>query len=155
MLGAGADGLLFSTFLAARAWLTPPEFRELCMPYDLQVLEAIRPRTKMLIHHIHGDDVYFDLVAAYPADAVNWEDRTTASLAEGKARTGRCVIGGIGEPVLLAGRPDDVRAEVREAVASTGGRRLIVGTGCVTPVTAPEANIRAARDAVEDMAPAE
>jgi len=29
--------------------------------------------------------------------------------------------------------------------------RLIIGTGCVTPITAPTANIRAARQAVEEM----
>ena len=41
-------------------------------------------------------------------------------------------------------QPEDVAAEVRDAIAQTGGRGHIVTTGCVTPVDAPEANIRAA-----------
>ena len=36
----------------------------------------------------------------------------------------------------------------RAAVAATQGRRLILGTGCVTPVVASRANLRAARESV-------
>ncbi len=50
---------------------------------------------------------------------------------------------------MLQGDPAEVRAQVADAIAQTGGRRLIVGTGCVTPITSPTANIRAAREAVE------
>jgi hypothetical protein len=42
-----------------------------------------------------------------------------------------------------------VRAEASAAIAQAGGRRLILGTGCVTPTTAPRANLRAARSVVE------
>jgi uroporphyrinogen decarboxylase len=33
----------------------------------------------------------------------------------------------------------------------TGGRRFILGTGCVVPITAPRANLFAARNAVESF----
>jgi uroporphyrinogen decarboxylase len=149
-LDAGVTGLFYSTFLAARFFLTPEEYRELCMPSDLQVLEAVRSRTRLLVHHIHGSDIYFDLLTEYPVDAVNWEDRTTPpSLAEGKAMCDACVIGGIAESALL-GSPDDVRSEVQSAVVATDGLRLILGTGCVTPVIVPEANIDAARTAANE-----
>jgi hypothetical protein len=39
-----------------------------------------------------------------------------------------------------------VRQQVTDAIAQTGGRRYIVGTGCVTMIPTPEANIRAALD---------
>jgi uroporphyrinogen decarboxylase len=39
-----------------------------------------------------------------------------------------------------------VRAQVRDAIAQTGGRRLIVGPGCVVAIAAPEQNIRAVID---------
>jgi uroporphyrinogen decarboxylase len=51
---------------------------------------------------------------------------------------------------MLSGTPDWVRAEAQAAVEETGGRRLVVGTGCVTPITSPLGNIRAARESVED-----
>ena len=51
--------------------------------------------------------------------------------------------------VMLRGTPDDVRSQVVNAISQTGGKRLIIGTGCVTLVNTPESNLRAARNAVE------
>jgi hypothetical protein len=42
-----------------------------------------------------------------------------------------------------------VQTEVADALQQTGRRRVIIGTGCVTFITSPEANLRAARSAVE------
>jgi len=39
---------------------------------------------------------------------------------------------------------------VKAAIEETQGKRLILGTGCVLPLTAPYGNIMAARRAVED-----
>ena len=36
-----------------------------------------------------------------------------------------------------------------DAIRQTGGRRLLLGTGCVVPVIAPHGNILAARQSVE------
>ena len=46
-LEAGATGLFFSSFLATDQYLTPAEYEALCMPFDLQVLEAVRPRSRI------------------------------------------------------------------------------------------------------------
>ena len=71
-------------------------------------------------------------------------------LAGGKAQFAGAVCGGIRqEESLILGTPADIRAEVEDAIAQTGGRGLIIGTGCVTPITAPAGNVRAARMAVE------
>jgi uroporphyrinogen decarboxylase len=59
------------------------------------------------------------------------------------------VCGGVSrEATMLRGAPEDVRREIADALTQTGGRRLIIGTGCVTLVTTPESNLRAARAAV-------
>ena len=50
---------------------------------------------------------------------------------------------------MLRGTPDQVTQEAQTALAATGGRRFILGTGCVTPITAPTGNLVAARQAVE------
>jgi len=93
----------------------------------------------------------FDLVADYPVQVVNWHDRETPpSLREGQARIAGAVLGGLRQwEIMLRGAPDDVRREAQDAMQQTGGRRFILGTGCVTPITAPWANLRAARRAVE------
>lgn len=150
-LEAGADGLFFATQLASRQVLREDEYREFGETYDRQVLDAVAGQTDFLLLHIHGQDVMFNLLARYPVQAINWHDRRTSpSLAEAQERFGGCVVGGINEwGTLLQGTPDEVVAEVGEAIAQTGGQRHIVGAGCVTPITAPEANIQAARQAVE------
>ncbi len=59
------------------------------------------------------------------------------------------MLGGLRQwETMLRGTPDQVTVEARAAVEQTGGRRLIIGTGCVTPITAPVGNIWAAREAV-------
>jgi uroporphyrinogen decarboxylase len=46
--------------------------------------------------------------------------------------------------VMLCGKPDAVRYEVADAIEQTGGRRYIVGTGCVMMIPTPEVNIQTA-----------
>jgi uroporphyrinogen-III decarboxylase len=41
-----------------------------------------------------------------------------------------------------------VAAEVRDALAQTGGRGHILAAGCVIPVDTPEENIRAVTEAL-------
>jgi uroporphyrinogen decarboxylase len=62
-------------------------------------------------------------------------------------------VGGLGEgKTLLAGPPDAVTAEVREAIAQTGGRGVILGPGCVLPLATPDAHLAAVLDAVRTAA---
>jgi uroporphyrinogen decarboxylase len=62
------------------------------------------------------------------------------------------LVGGLRQwETMLRGTPDSVRSEVRAATEETDGRRLVIGTGCVTPITSPLGNIRAVRAAVESQ----
>jgi uroporphyrinogen decarboxylase len=44
--------------------------------------------------------------------------------------------------------PADLLEEAKDALSATGGRGMVLGTGCVVPITAPHGNIRIVRDAV-------
>jgi uroporphyrinogen decarboxylase len=116
----------------------------------MAVLEALRPGSWGVLLHLHGADPLFDLADRYPVDAVNWEDRETRpSVAEAREQTGRCLAGGVGRYQPLAwGTPDEVAAQVREALAATNGRRIVVAPGCVVGLTVPERNLDALRAAV-------
>lgn len=147
----GAAGIFFATQHATYHQLSEAEYGEFGRPYDLRVLEAAQGQPFWFnLLHIHGHDIMFDLLADYPVQVVNWHDRETPpSLAEALGRFPGALCGGIGRwETMLRGDPAEVRAKVADAIAQTGGRRLIVGTGCVTPITSPTANIRAAREAV-------
>ncbi len=148
-LNAGTDGIFFATQCATTDYLSEEGYEEFGRPYDLQVLDAAALGEFRLLH-LHGRNVMFDLVTGYPVDAINWHDRQTPpSLGEARARFSGCLAGGIDEMgPLSTGSPEDCAAQVRDAVAQSGGRRLIVAAGCVTFIDAPEANLRAVRAAV-------
>jgi uroporphyrinogen decarboxylase len=76
---------------------------------------------------------------------INWHDRLTApSLKNALGKFKGALVGGVEERgLLVSGSVHAVRAQVREAIAQTGGKRLMVGPGCVAAIAAPERNIRA------------
>jgi uroporphyrinogen decarboxylase len=146
-LRAGADAIFFATQMATSSLMTREEFRTFGEPYDRQVLEAIRHAgADFTLLHIHGLDVYFDLLTRYPVEAVNWHDRRTPpSLKDVGCTFGGTLVGGLDEwDILAAGSPGEVLEQGRDAVARTRGRGFILAAGCVIPVDTPEENIRAA-----------
>jgi len=144
-LAAGAHGLFFATQLATTDVLTAEEYRRFGSRFDLELFSEVKGKARVNMLHLHGENVMFDLLAGYPADMVNWHDRLTApALADALGKVKGAVVGGVEERnLLVSGSVSDVRSQVREAITQTGGRRLIVGPGCVAAVAAPERNIRA------------
>ena len=143
-LDAGADGFYFATQLANRG--TPAAtYARLGEPYDLRVLEALRARSWLLMLHLHGLEPSFDLADRYPVDIVSWEDRETPpSLSAALHQTTRCLMAGLSRGELFVrGAKADVAGQVQDAVAQTGGRRLIVAPGCVLSTTSREPLLRA------------
>ncbi len=147
---SGAAGVFLALQHASYDLLTEVEYREFCRPLDLQILQATEGMWFNLIH-LHGMNVMFDLVADYPAQAINWHDvETPPSLSEAVGRTDKTLCGGLRQwEAMVRGTPESVQAEAQIALEATGGRRFILGTGCVTPIVAPTCNILAARQAVE------
>lgn len=152
-LQSGADSIFFATQLASFDELTQPQYETFGTAYDLQILEAIRKQTDLVLLHVHGLNVMFELACRYPVDVLNWHDRRTApTLAQGLAQFKGAVLGGLDElGTLSGGTPDQVRAHARDAIAQTQGKRFILGAGCVALVTTPPENFRAARDAVDPL----
>ena len=152
VMRSGAAGIFFAVQHAQFGLLAPSEYAEFGRPYDLQVLAATEGAWFNLLH-LHGNEVMFDLLADYPVQAINWHDRETPpTLAQALERFPGAVCGGLRQwETLVRGTPDDVRTEAADAINQTRGRRFILGTGCVTPIVAPIANIRAARSVVQEL----
>lgn len=146
----GAAGIFLAVQHASYDLLTPAEYAEFGKPLDLQLLQATDGMWFNLLH-LHGVDVMFDLLADYPVQVVNWHDRETPpSLGAALGRTRAALCGGLRQwDTVARGTPEAVIAEATEAVAATGGRRFILGTGCVTPIITPTCNIVATRQAVD------
>jgi uroporphyrinogen decarboxylase len=146
----GAAGIYYAVSAAYYGLLSEPEYRAFGEPYDRRILAAAEECWFNMVH-LHGTDVMFDLVASYPAQALNWHDRETwPSLSEGMQRFPGAVSGGLARfDDLLRSNPQDIRALAADAIRQTGGQRLILSAGCVTPVNTPLSNLRAVRQAVE------
>jgi uroporphyrinogen decarboxylase len=147
---AGAHGVFFVAPCDARLF-SLAEYREFGEPYDRMILDAIRPEAEIVMVLVLGQEILFDLVSGYPADAINWPDRRGGpSLAEAQARFPGLVMGGIDEQrTLRKGPPMAIQAEIRDAIAQTKGRRYLVGPGSTPLIDTPAEHFRAARDAVE------
>jgi len=146
----GIAGIFLAVQHASYTLLTEQEYRKFGQALDLRLLEAAAGLWLNVVH-LHGERVMFDLLADYPAQVWNWHDRETPpTLREGQKRVRGAVLGGLRQwETMLRGTPCDVEREADDAIEQTGGRRFILGTGCVTPITAPWANLRAVRRAVE------
>jgi uroporphyrinogen decarboxylase len=143
----GLDGLFYAVQYASTRVFSVAEYCEFGEPYDRQILEAASDLWLNVVH-LHGEHVMFDVLAAYPAAVVNWHDtHTPPDLAGGLRQIHGAACGGLSQwDAMVLGTPAQVRAEADRALALTQGRRFILGTGCVTPIVAPRANLRAARD---------
>lgn len=147
---SGADGIFYACQHGQYRLLNLEEFRTFSRFYDLQVLEPAREMWFNMLH-LHGEGVMFDEVTDYPVDVINWHDRNTApDLKTGMLHFKGAVCGGLSRTdSMVLGTPEMVSEEARQAINSTGGKRFILGTGCVLPIIAPQSNILAARSAVE------
>lgn len=148
---AGIDGIFYAVQHASGRFMDRETYRQVAEPLDREILEAAGGLFLNALH-LHGTDIFFDLAQTYPVGLVNWHDRETdPSLAEARRQMRRAVCGGIGriDPLVLGG-PNQIFAQAGEARRMTGGGRgLVLGTGCVVPLNAPQGNLRAVRAAAD------
>ncbi len=149
----GIAGIFYALQHASYRFFDRAGYARFGEPFDRRILEAAGGLGFNLLH-LHGASVIFELAGEYGVEIVNWHDRDTPpSLAEARGRVRGAVCGGLQrEATMVLGDPSAVQAEAADAMRSVAGRGLLLGTGCVTPVHAPRANLMAARHAVENCA---
>lgn len=148
-MDTGIDGFFYAVQHAQYGLLSSQEFDQFCRPYDLQILNAVSSLWLNMLH-LHGSSIMFDAVTDYPVSVINWHDREThPNLQDALQRFSGTVCGGLRQwETMVLGSAEMVQAEAADAIRQSGGKRFILGTGCVLPTTAPYGNILAARRAV-------
>lgn len=152
---AGADGVFFSVQGVTRGVMSEEQYREFGRPYDLI---ALRGATSgwLNVLHIHGEkDLMFDQLLDYPVQVLSWSDRLAGpSLREARVKTSKCLMGGWNEfGPLHQGPTDQIAAEAKDAIAQTGGRKLILANGCSVPDDTDHRWLDAARTIAQDLRP--
>lgn len=147
----GVSGIFYAIQHAQYSLLSSAEFERFGKAFDMPLFAPVRDLWLNLLH-VHGENLMFDLVLDYPVQIINWHDRETSpSLLEAQARFPGVVCGGMRQwDTMVLGTPEKVLGEAVDALEHTGGKRFILGTGCVVPITAPHGNLVAARNSVED-----
>ncbi|MGD0878528.1 MAG: uroporphyrinogen decarboxylase family protein [Anaerolineales bacterium] len=154
----GIDGIFYAVQHAQAGLMTLDEYKTFGLPFDLTTTKPADGLWCNLLH-LHGLNIYFDLVPAFSPrfQIVNWHDRETyPSLAEARAsevlktsEVSPVFCGGVSQHTIVYANASAVREEAADAIRQTGGRQLLLGTGCVVPVIAPHGNILAARRSVK------
>ena len=145
----GIDGVFYAVQHAQASLLTQHEYETFGLPGDLNVLEPARELMFNLLH-MHGRDVYFSLLSYLHFPIVNWHDREThPSLAEAQQLFAGVACGGLRQATLVYQNQTEVQKEAADAIQQTGGKRFMLGTGCVVPIIASHGNLLAARKSVE------
>jgi uroporphyrinogen decarboxylase len=147
-LETGIDGIFYAIQHGQASLLSLEEYKTFGLPFDKQTIEpAVELWCNLL--HLHGSEIYFELVSEFSFQIVNWHDRDTwPSLAAAQKIFSGTVCGGLGRDTLVYREQADVRREAQDALEQTRGQRFILSTGCVVPIIAPHGNILAARQSV-------
>lgn len=144
-------GIFYAIQHANYATLSEDEYRAFGLPYDRKILETLPAKWWLNVLHLHGDLPMFKFAHELKAQVVNWHDqKSEPTLAQGKTLVEGAVCGGLAQwDHIHQASPATIREVARAAIHETNGRRLILGAGCVIPITSPLSNIRAVREAVE------
>lgn len=148
----GLDAVYYAALGGERRWFTDEEFSNWIKPFDLQIMRAIKNAGGYCFLHICKSDLNmerYDTDYTDLADVVNWSvAEAPLSLAEGKLLfPGKTILGGLRNRsgVLVSGKEDRVKQEVKNIIADFGRRGFILGADCTL---ATEQNLRLVRAAV-------
>jgi uroporphyrinogen decarboxylase len=141
------DGIFFAVQHASSEILSNEEFLSFGKEYDQKLFFMIN-KFWLNILHIHGTNIYFDLLVDYPMQIINWHDRETApDLLNGRKQTDKIFCGGLSRIItMVRGDENKIKAQIDDAVSQTKMRKFILGTGCVLPIVTPYGNIKFAID---------
>jgi uroporphyrinogen decarboxylase len=144
---AGASGIFYAiSGYAGRGVMSEDRYRDLVLPYDQAVLNAMPDVAWFNVLHLCGSNLNFTLARDLPTHAVSWSvhNQGNPSLAQGRNIAARAVMGGLSQrATLVYGPPSKVRAEAERAVEETGGRGLLLAPGCSVPPRVRDVNLEA------------
>lgn len=145
----GIDGIFYAVQHAQRQLISYEEYKLFGLLFDQEVIEPAQDLWCNMLH-LHGEDVHFELASELPFQIVNWHDRESyPSLTEAQSLFNGVLCGGMRQDTLVYRDQAEVQQEAADALRQTGGKRFLLGTGCVVPVIASHGNIMAARKSVE------
>jgi uroporphyrinogen decarboxylase len=151
-VAAGAAGVFYAiSGYAGRNVMSEEAYRDLVLPYDQRVLDALPREAWFNVLHLCGSNLNFALARDLQSHAVSWSihNQGNPTLKEGREIANRAVMGGLSQRgTLVYGPAPRIEDEARRAVEETGGRGLLLAPGCSVPPRVRESNLEAMMSAV-------
>lgn len=137
---------------AVASLVSPKTYRELVLPYERRLIDAVHSMGARVKLHICGNITALlpDIVTS-GADIVDVD--WMVPLGEAcRLADGRCSINGNFDPVsvVMNGTPQAIETAVEECLAA-GDNRLFISPGCEVPRDTPPQNLLAIRHALERL----
>lgn len=150
-LDAGVDGFFYATQWASTSLLDDSLYHEFGLTYDSKIVSALRPRSKLLMLHLHGSLPRMELAQELPVDWVNWEDRDSVpSMATASQTLPVGLAGGLPRSAAQYGNSAQACCRyIDDAVYETTGSRLLLAPGCVLGQDVSSLVLRSLRECVE------
>lgn len=149
VMNTGFDGIFYAVQHAQGQFMSFEEYKIFGLIFDREIMEPAENLWCNMLH-LHGQEIHFELASELPFQIVNWHDRESyPSLNEAQSLFKGVVCGGIRQDTIVYRDQTEIEEEAADALRQTGGKRFVVGTGCVVPVIASHGNILAARKSVE------
>ena len=133
-LAAGCAGIFFATQDATFHAFDAETYRRHAEPFDQRVLLAAREAGGWFnAMHMHGDDILFDTLRAYPVDALNWHiGETPPAIGDYRASGGTLtILGGLQRGHITNCNLPAVLEDIKTTLDQTQGRGIIVSPACV------------------------
>lgn len=136
-IDAGADCLLLADH-ATRDLCSPEAYRQFLMEMHSELAEAIE--VPLILHICGNTSDRIGMISKTGIDCFHWDTRT-GSAGDVREMAGRqmALMGGIANPRLLQGTPEDVVLMARLALA---GDIDVIGPECAVPLTTPLENLK-------------
>ncbi|MGQ9526118.1 MAG: uroporphyrinogen decarboxylase family protein, partial [Armatimonadota bacterium] len=141
-VAAGVD--LLGRGDAASSLISPSTHRELVLPYQKRLVDAVHALGVPVRLHICGNITHLlDALAELNVEMIDVDYFTDVGLARQKLGPNVAILGNV-EPVryLLEGTPEEVFDAFREC-HQKAGKRYVVGPGCEVPPASSHENVRA------------
>lgn len=133
-IARGCAGIFLALQDASTDFFDEATYRAFGESGDRQVLEAARNAGGWFnVLHIHGDNILFDLLKEYPADALNWHiGETPPGIGDYRAAGGdRPILGGLQRGHLTNRDFSAIQRDVVRAMDESRGRGLLLAPACV------------------------
>ena len=136
------DGFYYAVQHASSSQMSRDEFLLFGKKYDQRLFVQIE-KAPVNILHIHGENIYFEIMQDYPCQIINWHDRETPpSLKEASKITKKVLCGGLNRiSAMVKGTPDVIEEDISNAISQLQSKHFLLGTGCVLPIITPHGNI--------------